>query len=49
MGKTKLTLSVQRTLIEAMKIQAIKDRKSLSDITEELYRLYLKDRKKSKQ
>jgi hypothetical protein len=42
MAKRKLTLTVDDALIEKIKIQAVKDRRSLSDITEELYREYLK-------
>ncbi len=42
MAKTKLTLNVEEDLIEKMKLQAVRDKRSLSDITEELYRDYLK-------
>lgn len=42
MTKTKLTLTVDDDLFEKIKIQAVKDRRSLSNITEELYREYLK-------
>ncbi len=49
MAKTKLTLNVDDALIERIKIQAVKDRRSLSDITEELYREYLKRAGKPKQ
>lgn len=40
--KTKLTLNVDDELIELMKIRAVQDKRSLSDITEELYQEYLK-------
>lgn len=40
--KQKFTLTIDDTLIEKIKIQAIKARRSVSDITEELYREYLK-------
>jgi len=46
MAKTKLTLNVQEDLIQAIKIQAILEKTSVSQITEELYREYLKARKK---
>jgi hypothetical protein len=42
MAKTKLTLNVDDALIEKMKLQAVRDKRSLSDITEELYEEYLK-------
>ena len=41
MAKTKLTLYVHEDLIEAIKIQAILEKTSVSQITEELYREYL--------
>ena len=43
MAKQKLTLNVEDSLIEPMKILAVKLKRSLSDITEELYREFLKD------
>ena len=46
MAKQKLTLTVDDALIEKMKIRAVKVRRSLSDITEELYREYLKRKDK---
>ena len=46
MAKTKLTLYVHEDLIEAIKIQAILEKTSVSQITEELYRWYLKGKKK---
>jgi hypothetical protein len=42
MPKTKLTLSIDDDLVEQIKIQAVRDRRSVSNITEELYREYLK-------
>ena len=42
MLKQKLTLYADAELIEEMKIQAIREKKSLSVITENLYREYLK-------
>ena len=47
MAKTKLTLYVREDLIQAIKIQAIMEKRSVSQITEELYREYLG--KKAKQ
>ncbi len=47
MAKTKLTLYVHEDLIEAIKIQAVREKRSVSQITEELYREYL--RKKARQ
>ncbi len=46
MAKTTLTLNVQEDLIQAIKIQAILEKTSVSQITEELYREYLRARKK---
>jgi hypothetical protein len=40
--KQKITLTIDDTLIENIKIQAVRDKRSVSDITEELYREYLK-------
>jgi Family of unknown function (DUF6364) len=48
MAKQKLTLTVDDALIEKIKIQAVKERRSLSAITEELYRGYLKPAGKPK-
>jgi len=42
MPRQKLTLSVDDQLVEQMKIQAVREKRDLSDITEELYREYLK-------
>lgn len=44
--KQKLTLNIDDTLIEKMKIQAVLNRRSVSDITEELYRGFLGPDKK---
>ena len=41
MAKTKLTLWVPEDLIQAIKIQAIMEKRSVSRITEQLYREYL--------
>jgi hypothetical protein len=41
MPKTKLTLHVDESLIEQIKIQAVRDKRTVSDITEQLYREYL--------
>ena len=46
--KTKLTLRVEETLIEQIKIQAVRDKRTVSEITEELYRGYLKQATKAK-
>ena len=48
MAKTKLTLWVHEDLIEAIKIQAIREKRSVSRITEELYREYLGKKAKQK-
>lgn len=42
MTKQKFTLNIDDALIEAIKIQAVRNKRSVSDITEELYREYLK-------
>jgi Family of unknown function (DUF6364) len=42
MAKTKLTLYVEESLIEQMKIAAVQQKRSVSEITEALYRRYLK-------
>jgi Family of unknown function (DUF6364) len=44
--KQKITLTIQDNLVEKMKIQAVLDKRSVSDITEELYQEYLDRRKK---
>jgi len=48
MAKTKLTLNVDDELILRMKLQAVRDKRSLSDITEQLYEEYLKRSKAKK-
>jgi hypothetical protein len=48
MARKKLTLNVDDTLTEKMKIKALRERRSLSDITEELYREFLKRSKTKK-
>jgi hypothetical protein len=40
--RRKLTLSVDEKLTELMKIEAVKEKRDLSDIVEELFREYLK-------
>jgi len=42
MAKQKLTLNVEDSLTEEMKILAVRLKRSLSDITEELYQEFLK-------
>ena len=49
MAKTKLTLNIDDDLIEKMKIQAVMDKRSLSDLTEQLYRGHLKRSKAKSQ
>ena len=46
--KTKLTLTVDPGLLEKIKIQAVRDKRSVSNITEELWREYLKRSKVQK-
>ncbi len=46
--RIKLTLSIEEELREAIKIQAVKENRDVSDITEELYREYLNRQKKAK-
>ncbi len=48
MPRQKLTLSVDGALVEKMKIQAVREKRDLSDITEELYEEYLKRSKAKK-
>lgn len=48
MPKYKLTLTVNPDLLEKIKIQAVRDKRSVSDITEELWREYLKLAKEKK-
>ena len=44
--KQQLVLTIQDDLIEKMKLQAVLDKRSVSDITEELYREFLIRRKR---
>lgn len=46
--KQKLTLTIEDALTEKMKIQAVLVKRSVSDITEELYKEYLDRQKKVK-
>jgi uncharacterized protein DUF6364 len=46
--KQKFSLTIDDALIEKIKIQAVLDKRSVSDITEELYREYLDRQKKAK-
>ena len=48
MSKSKLTLLVEDTLIEQIKIQAVREKRSVGEITEEMYREYLKRGKTKK-
>lgn len=48
MAKRKLTMTIQDNLIERMKIRAVKERRSLSALTEQFYREYLKGKGKRK-
>ena len=41
MPRYKLTLSVERDLVDRMKMQAVREHRDLSDITEQLYQQYL--------
>jgi len=42
MARKKLTLSVDEQLTESMKIQAVREKRDVSDIVEQLFREYLK-------
>ena len=42
MARKKLTLSINEQLTESMKIQAVKEKRDVSDIVEQLFREYLK-------
>jgi hypothetical protein len=44
--KQKITLSVDAKVIEEVKVRAIREHRSFSDIVEELLREYLKQNKK---
>lgn len=48
MPKQKLTLYADGDLIERMKVRAIREKRSLSVITEEFYKEYLKRKGKPK-
>jgi hypothetical protein len=48
MAKHKLTLTVDPALLEKIKIQAVRDKRSVSNITEEMWREYLKRSKGQK-
>jgi hypothetical protein len=48
MAKQKLTLNVDDALTERMKLLAVRLKRSVSDITEELYREFLKRSKTKK-
>lgn len=41
MPKQKITLTVDSEIVEPMKVLAVMERRSVSEITEELYREYL--------
>jgi L-fucose mutarotase/ribose pyranase (RbsD/FucU family) len=45
MSKRKLTLTVDDDLVEPMKMLAVVEKRSLSDMTEALYREYLEQHK----
>jgi predicted transcriptional regulator len=47
-SKQKLTLTIEDSLTEEMKILAVRLKRSVSDITEELYREFLKREGKPK-
>jgi len=42
MPKSKLTVLIEDALIEEMKIQAVREKRSVGEITSELWRGYLK-------
>jgi hypothetical protein len=42
MARKKLTLSVDEQLTESIKIQAVKEKRDVSDIVEQLFKEYLK-------
>ena len=46
--KYKLTLTIDETLVEEIKIQAVPERRTVGEITEQLYREYLDRQKKGK-
>jgi hypothetical protein len=42
MARQKLTLSIDEQLTESIKIQAVREKRDVSDIVEQLFREYLK-------
>ncbi|MCI0418840.1 MAG: DUF6364 family protein [Acidobacteria bacterium] len=46
--KYKLTLTIDEELVEEIKIQAVRERRTVGEITEELYRDYLDRKKRAK-
>jgi len=48
MSKSKLTVLIEDALIEQMKIQAVREKRSVGEITQELWREYLKRTKSKK-
>jgi hypothetical protein len=48
MARKKLTLSVDEDLTESIKIQAVKEKRDVSDIVEQLFKEYLKRVKSQK-
>jgi len=44
--KYKLTLTIDEKLVEEIKIQAVREHRTVGDITEGLYRKYLDQQKK---
>ena len=48
MARKPITLSLEQKLITEMKIQSIREERTVSDITEQLYRDYLKRQLKRK-
>jgi hypothetical protein len=46
MAKQKLNLTIEDSLIERIKIRALKEHRTVSELTEQLYREYLKREKK---
>jgi hypothetical protein len=44
--RRKTTLSIEADLIDRMKIQGVRERRDVSTITEELYRIYLEKAEK---
>jgi hypothetical protein len=46
--KYKLTLTINEQLVEEIKIQAVREKRTVGEITEELYRGYLDQQKNAK-